>query len=471
MDTTKDDIFTVSEANRLIKNVIDVNLPPLWIEGEIANYVHHSSGHLYFSLKDENSTIRCAFFRNYNLSLTFRPKNGDKIIALGKIDVYEKTGTYQLLVRQMLPAGIGELQLKFLALKKKLEAEGLFSQIHKKELPRYPEKIGVITSATGAAFQDIKNVISRRYPHRLYLYPATVQGEAVIPELIDGIQYFNNYFPVDLIIIGRGGGSQEDLFCFNDEKLARAIFASDIPVISAVGHEIDFTIADFVADVRAPTPSAAAELAVPNKTDLLDKLKGIHNQLVSRAERYLYNNRTIINDCEKTLFHWHPRTVLFKYQQRLDEATSSFNERLRDIKDVKQTVGNISAKLQYTVEIAASGLVHKDRIMLESRAARLTGTVDKGITEIKNRINNYSEQLISLSPQKAMKRGYTIIRQEKKIISSATQLKYKESIELLLQDGKCNCTIDNIELNPNSDEPEPNICPQMPTNSSTNKNK
>lgn len=444
MDVKKEDIFSVSEVSRLVKNVIDINLPPLWIEGEIANYVHHSSGHIYFSLKDDRSTIRCAFFRNYNKSLSFKPRNGDKVLSNGKIDVYEKTGTYQLLVKNILPAGIGELQLKYLALKKKLDAEGLFSPLHKKNLPPYPEKIGVVTSATGAAFQDIRNVITRRYPHNLYLYPAAVQGEKAANELIAGLQYFNRHDRVDLIIIGRGGGSQEDLFCFNDENLAREIFSSKIPVISAVGHEIDFTIADFVADVRAPTPSAAAELAVPDKTELLAKINSYHKNMYSLTKSRMLSYRNTIGRLENKIHQWHPRNVLHKYQQRLDEAVNSFYGKMQEMAIMRQQLDSLSRKLSYGAHRVSSGAVYRKRLLLDGYKNRLINAANKNYNAAREELSLHNEHLMSLSPQLAMKRGYGIIRKEKRLVKSVSELQKNDCLEVILVDGNCQCTVDKV---------------------------
>ncbi len=444
MEINREDIFSVSEASKLVKNIIKTNLPSLWIEGEIANYVHHSSGHIYFSLKDDNSTIRVAFFRQYNLSLSFQPKNGDKVLCYGKIDVYEKTGTYQLIASNMLPGGIGELQLKFLALKEKLASEGLFSAELKKQLPPYPEKIGVITSATGAAFQDIKNVITRRFPHNLYLYPASVQGDRSIPELVAGIEYFNTTLNVDLIIIGRGGGSQEDLFCFNDERLARAVFASEIPVLSAVGHEIDFTIIDFVADVRAPTPSAAAELAVPNKADLIEKLAAYSKSLFSKAERELLLYRQAVAQHQKHLYQWHPQAVLFKYQQRLDEAKSKFATHLKDTEALRYRLDKASDKLIYAAEKGISDKVHKERLTINKLSHSLLSFTHKQVEALKSDLRNKEETLNSFSPELAMKRGYAVIRKEKMLLKSVKNISKDDKILVSLQDGCCDCTVDQV---------------------------
>ncbi len=394
----KENIFTVSEVNKHIKNVIESNIPNLFVEGEISNFTRHNSGHIYFSLKDEKCTLRCVFFKNYNLYLTFHPKTGDKVICAGKISVFEKGGSYQLNVSRMLPSGVGELQLKFEELKAKLSEEGLFDEEHKKPIPKFPESIGVVTSATGAAVQDIQNVISRRYPVKIYLYPATVQGEKAPPEIIEGIKFFNRHHPVDVLIIGRGGGSQEDLFCFNDEELARTIFASEIPIISAVGHQIDFTISDFVADLRAPTPSAAAELAVPDRIELLNNIDSLANSMKLQTQQFFFSKKLEIRELENSINSYHPQNILQNLKQRLNEA---------------------SLKLTYIL----SNLI-KDR---------------------RNKLAIVGNELKELSPYEALKRGYSLIRKDKKIINSISKLIKNEKLELVLSDGKCTAEILKIE--------------------------
>ena len=390
----KDNVFSVSEITTHLKNVIESNIPNLFVEGEISNFTHHGSGHIYFSLKDAKASLRCVFFRSYNLQLQFKPKVGDKVVCAGKLSVFERSGSYQLNVTRMLPSGIGELQLKFEELKKKLSAEGLFDEKQKKPIPKFPEKIGVVTSETGAAFQDIKNVLSRRFPCEIYLYPATVQGERAAKEVIRGIEFFNAEKPVDVIIIGRGGGSQEDLFCFNDEALARAIFTSDIPVISAVGHEIDFTISDFVADLRAPTPSAAAELAVPDKAELAEYLRSRVSRLQSLSANHIISKRLKVQNLKAKLYEFHPKLIIQNMQQRIDEATMKM-EHLSE---------NILAKY-------------------------------------KNKLNILENQLKELSPYEAMKRGYSIIQQQKKIQNSIAGLQKDDELEILFADGTCECKV------------------------------
>jgi exodeoxyribonuclease VII large subunit len=390
MKIDKDNIFTVSEVNRHIRNVVEDSIPNLFVEGEIANFTHHRSGHIYFSLKDDKSTLRCVFFKAANLSLKFQPKVGDKVICLGKISVYEKGGNYQLNVNRMLPSGIGELQLKFDELKRKLSEEGLFDNEYKKPIPEFPESVGIITSSTGAAVEDIRNVISRRFPTKIYLYPATVQGDNAAKEIMKGIDFFNTEFPVDVLIVGRGGGSQEDLFCFNDEALARKIFASRIPVISAVGHEIDFTISDFVADLRAPTPSAAAELAVPDRRELSERINNLFSSLRYTTQHYFTSKKLEIQELENALNRQHPQNILKNLQARLEKTLMKLNSATHDILQTKRS------KLEILFN-----------------------------------------ELRELSPQEALKRGYSLIRKEKKILNSINDINISDKLQLLLSDGKC----------------------------------
>lgn len=282
-------VATVAQLTEYIKNRLerDENLQYVSVKGEISNYVLHASGHMYFTLKDEESQIKAAMFRGANARLTFRPENGMKVILTGSISVYEPRGEYQIVAVQMRPEGVGDLYMQFEALKKRLAQEGLFDEAHKKPLPAYPKRIGVITSANGAAVRDIMTVAGRRCPFvQLVLYPALVQGAGTEEALVKALDYFDRS-TVDVVIIGRGGGSMEDLWGFNGERLARRIFAMQKPVISAVGHETDFTIADFVADRRAPTPSAAAEIAVPDVRTMRQYLDGVCDRVLTGAEARL----------------------------------------------------------------------------------------------------------------------------------------------------------------------------------------
>ena len=269
-------ILSVSQLNHEIKTLLESTIPVLWIEGEISNLKLHSSGHIYFSLKDKESQISAVMWRSRSAQLFFTPQDGMKVHAFGKINVFHKRGYYQFDIIKLQPAGIGELQLAYEQLKQRLQEEGIFDEEHKRQIPEFPERIGIVTSPTGAAIQDLLNILNRRFPGlEIVLGPVKVQGEGAAQEIADAVDNFNKFGKADLLIVGRGGGSLEDLWAFNEEIVARSIFRSKIPVISAVGHEVDFTISDFVSDLRAPTPSAAAELAVPDRIDLLNHVNNL----------------------------------------------------------------------------------------------------------------------------------------------------------------------------------------------------
>lgn len=343
--------MTVSELNNFIKNLFDTNrvLCAISVRGEISNFKKHSSGHLYFSLKDGDGQIRAVMFRSAAYSLKFIPENGMKVTVHGSVSVYARDGSYQIYATSMQPDGVGALYLAYEQLKARLEEEGLFSSEHKKPIPRYPERIGVITSPTGAAVRDIINVIGRRCPTAvIYLYPALVQGDGAEASLIKGLEYFNASGLVDTVIIGRGGGSIEDLWGFNGEGLARAIFASRIPVISAVGHETDFTICDFVADLRAPTPSAAAELAVPDSRELALRVSSGLDRCESMLTRYLEYAKERIGRVLSSGVLATPEGVFAAYRERLTDAMEQsvriYQGRISECSAVfKATLGKLEA--------------------------------------------------------------------------------------------------------------------------------
>ena len=296
-------VLSVLQLNEYVKGVLEEEpqLQAVAVKGEISNFIHHRSGHMYFTLKDEDSQIKAVMFKNANMRLQFRPKDGQKVVVMGSVSVYSPGGQYQLYVGAMKPDGIGDLYQAYEELKKRLSEEGLFDQIHKRPLPAFPQKIGVITSANGAAVRDIINVAGRRCPMtQLLLYPAQVQGAGTDESLIAALDYFDNRGDIDVIIIGRGGGSIEDLWGFNSERLARKIFAMNTPVISAVGHETDFTICDFVADKRAPTPSAAAEIAVPDLNVLRQRLDGMAERACGGLENGVAERMRRLSDAKAT---------------------------------------------------------------------------------------------------------------------------------------------------------------------------
>ncbi|MBQ2972031.1 MAG: exodeoxyribonuclease VII large subunit [Ruminococcus sp.] len=402
MNTTPK-ILKVSQLNFYLKSLIenDNNLRFVFLEGEISNLTdHYSSGHIYFSLKDEKSVIKAVMFSYAAKNLKFRPENGMKVILRGRVSVYEPSGQYQLYVEDMQPDGVGALSLQFEQLKEKLSKEGLFDKSHKKPLPQFPETIGVITSPTGAAVRDIFNVLSRRYKSAdIVMCPVLVQGENAAAQLTNAVKRFSENKIADVIIIGRGGGSIEDLWAFNDENLARAIYACDTPVISAVGHETDFTICDFVSDLRAPTPSAAAELAVPDSAELLLDLSSQEQYLRSIMDKKL-------SDYNNTLMQ----------QTRLLSAFSPLN-----------TIDN--------------GLK-----ALENTKSRILTIGEQFVDSNTKKLSNIASKLSALNPVSVLMRGYSFITNEnKKNITSVNDVDSGDFLSIRVFDGTINATVNSKE--------------------------
>ena len=391
-------ILTVTQLNMYVKTLLDSStvLNSVYVLGEISNFTnHYKTGHLYMSIKDESGLIKAVMFKSSAMKLNFTPENGMKVIVRGKVSLFERDGTYQIYIQAMRQAGVGELQLKYEELKEKLQKEGLFDDAHKKPLPRIPSKIAVITSPTGAAVQDIFNVLTRRFPvARVLMCPVHVQGENAAPELIQAVKRVNKLNCADVIIIGRGGGSIEDLWAFNDEQLARTIYSSNIPVISAVGHETDFTICDYVSDRRAPTPTAAAELAVPDKQELLTQLNKTNQTLMFSLKR-------IVN------------------QNKLKLETLSNKQCLKNPKF------SISVKMQ-TLDLLDNQMI-KAFLKIYSDAKALF-------------IENTSK-LNSLSPTNVLLRGYSMIYKEGEVVTSSKQLEAGERISIKMSDGDVNAEV------------------------------
>ncbi|MDH3891526.1 MAG: exodeoxyribonuclease VII large subunit [candidate division Zixibacteria bacterium] len=322
MTTTATQAYTVSAITRRIKEALESTMQGVWVEGEVSNYIHHSSGHRYLNLKDERATIKLTIWRSVGGYLKFEPENGQKVLAFGDVTVYEKGGNYQLNCRKLVPVGVGELELAFRQLHEKLEAEGLFTAERKQELPPFPQKIGVVTSPTGAAIRDIIQIARRRNNSvELIIYPAQVQGDGAEKTIAAGIEYFNSRQDIDIVITGRGGGSLEDLWPFNTELTVRAIAASKIPVISAVGHEVDTTLADLVADLRAPTPSAAAELAVWSKREMAERLDAYSRSQASQLEQMVSLARRELSSLLARPVFARPLDLIAQRQQYLDSLS------------------------------------------------------------------------------------------------------------------------------------------------------
>lgn len=389
----------ISEANSYIKRILsnDPILYNLKVKGEISNFKVHTSGNVYLSLKDETSKLNCVIFKsNYDRSLNL--DNGVKVVANGYISVYERDGSYQLYINSIEIEGIGNLYIEFNKLKEKLNKEGLFDTRYKKPIPKIPKSIGVVTSQTGAVIRDIINVIKRRYPKvNIKLYPVTVQGINSAKDICEGIEFFNTFQNVDTIIVGRGGGSIEELWSFNEEIVARAVFNSKIPIISAVGHETDFTICDFVADMRAPTPSAAAEIATPSLDDLEFKLQNIKNRMSNSL-----NNQVQLD------------------KQKLNSTFEKINNYLKS----------------YTIK---DNIIQLDKIY-----DKIAFEVENNIKDKNEKLTNMGAILHSLSPLATLDRGYSIVQIEGKVINSTSEIRVKDNIEVVLKDGNIECYIDKI---------------------------
>ncbi|HHY03951.1 MAG TPA: exodeoxyribonuclease VII large subunit [Thermoanaerobacterales bacterium] len=343
-------VLTVCEVSQIIKNLFDSNevLKKVYIKGEISNFKHHLSGHMYFTLKDDRAQIRCIMFKNYNMLLPFLPENGMKVLVLGYISVFIKAGQYQVYVEEIQPDGLGALHLAFEKLKIKLEKEGLFGQENKKEIPFLPKKIGLVTSLTGAAVRDILTVIKRRFGNvNIIITPVRVQGRGAAEEICNGISDLNRIKDIDVIIVSRGGGSIEELWSFNEEKVARAIFNSNIPVISAVGHETDYTIADFVSDKRAPTPSAAAEMVIPEKTVLKKQLTNLGLRLVNAIKSYVDIRRQKLEYIKRSPTFTRPKSLINNHRLILDHMSKILNKEMWSILyDKKSCFQSVVAKLK-----------------------------------------------------------------------------------------------------------------------------
>ena len=391
---------TVKQLNLFVKSLIegDLRLNDIYVTGEISNFKnHYASGHLYFTLKDNDAAIRCVMFRGSASKIKFNPQDGLKVILRGRVSIYEKDGQYQFYAEEMHPDGLGDISLQFEQIKERLSKEGLFDSQNKRSIPKFPKRIAVITSETGAAVQDIMNILTRRWNLcEIMLCPVSVQGENAVPEMLDALERVYSLGNCDLIIIGRGGGSIEDLWAFNSEALARKIYESPIPVISAVGHETDFTICDFVADLRAPTPSAAAELAVPDKSDILNR----------------------INNCKRSF-----KALL---TNKLQIANSRFE--------------------------ATQSTVLKNPVsaIIENRRLLIDGLQDTLLYNFKNILNQYSSRFSSdlakldaLSPLKVLARGYSVAEINGKVLSTIDDANVGDTITLKLSDGKLNCTVES----------------------------
>jgi exodeoxyribonuclease VII large subunit len=437
------DIYTISRLNREVRTVLEEVFPTIWVQGEISNLAKPASGHLYFTLKDNSAQVRCAMFKNRQSGMRFVPENGVQVLARANIGLYEGRGEYQLIIESLEPAGAGALQLAFEALKEKLSAEGLFDQEHKQELPAFPESIGIITSATGAAIRDILSILKRRYPFaNVIIYPTPVQGEGAAQKIASAIKLAEKRKECDVLILSRGGGSLEDLWSFNEEVVARAIFDIETPLVCGVGHEIDFTIADFVADHRAPTPSAAAELISPDSNDIINQMKRREEQLIRNQKQLINNYQRHIESLAKQLPH--PKQRLQELIQRTDEYSIRLKHQVeKEISKKRMTL------TQFSSRVNESNPTHKVSQQIEKLGhlqLQFKKSINRILEKAHDEVSNLSHMLDTVSPIATLERGYAIVSEQKtnKILTNTENLKNGDSLRIRLAKAEIDSTIDKI---------------------------
>ncbi|AUM64626.1 exodeoxyribonuclease VII large subunit [Brevibacillus laterosporus] len=439
------EVMSVAELNRYVKRMMegDLRLADVWVRGEISNFTHHHSGHMYFTLKDKDSRLKIVMFASYNRFLTFIPKNGTKAIVRGSISVFERDGAYQLYARELQPDGIGALFLAFEQLKEKLQQEGLFASERKRALPLFPKTIGVVTSPTGAAIRDIITTIKRRYPQaEIMLAPAIVQGVEAPASIIRAIRHINQY-QVDVMIVGRGGGSIEELWAFNDEAVARAIVASQIPIISAVGHETDYTIADFVADIRAATPTAAAELAVPHYLEWLERIKQLDHRLARALQTQLQEKRTHLQRLQQSYGLKNPLRRVEERRQRIDEVTLRLSAMVKmKVVRKREQVSHVKKRLK---QIRLERQVTERRGQVNRMESQLTQYMKQKTERSRQAWLSLVQHLDALSPLRVMQRGFSLSYKDDTLIKSVEGIEVGDQLMIRYQDGKIMTTVTDIE--------------------------
>ena len=428
-------IFTVSRLNTTVRKLLEMEMGQVWLSAEISNFSQPSSGHWYFTLKDDAAQVRCAMFRNSNRRVNFRPQNGQQVLVRASITLYEPRGDYQLIAESMLPAGDGMLQQQFEQLKQRLTAEGLFDQSHKQPLPDPARQVGVITSASGAALHDVLRILHRRDPSLpVVIYPTQVQGVDAPASIVRAIERANERAECDVLIVGRGGGSLEDLWCFNDERVARAIFASRIPIVSAVGHETDVTIADFVADLRAPTPSAAAELVSRNQVELLRQLQSQQQRLEMAMDYYLAQQQRAFTRLQHRLQQQHPQLRLARQQNTLQvlrrRLESAIQQRMRQATQQQE-------RTEQRLRLIRPELrVEKSRQQLQLWQYRLQQAMQQQLNSHKQRFGHLAAQLEGVSPLATLARGFSVTTAaDGQVVKKTKQLNPGDTLKTRLDDG------------------------------------
>ena len=437
-------VFTVTRLNSAVRMILEQDLGLVWLTGELSNLAMPSSGHWYFSLKDLGAQVRCAMFKGNNRRVTFRPQDGMQVLVQARVSLYEPRGDYQLIIESMQPAGDGVLALRFEELKRRLGAEGLFDESRKRPLPREPRAVGLITSATGAALHDMLTVLKRRAPDLpVFIYPTQVQGSAAISQIVAAIAKANQRAEVDVLIVGRGGGSLEDLWCFNEEAVARAIAHSAIPVISAVGHEVDVTISDFAADLRAPTPSAAAELVAPDNQARIQRLAHLKQRLLQAMNRQQTAARHDFILLQKRLDHQDPKRRLEQQSQRLDELSARLQQLLRQrLHQGERRLANLELRLQgkSPERLLAAG---KRRHQLAEE--RLYALIARRQDVAGHRLAMLSARLDGVSPLATLGRGYAIVRTPTgEVISRAAQVNVGQPLVTTLAEGQLRVRVEEV---------------------------
>ncbi len=421
-----DKIYAVSEVTRMIKQELESAFPLLWVEGEISNFYRHQSGHLYFTLKDERSQLRSVMFRSMAQKVPFELEDGLQLVCRGQINVYEPRGEYQLLVEVVEPKGKGALQLAFEQLREKLKKEGLFDPKFKKKLPLLPKKVGIVTSPRGAAIVDILRTIERRFARlHILIYPVRVQGEGAADEIVEGIDYLGRLPDIDAIIVGRGGGSIEDLWAFNEEKVARSIFSCSVPVISAVGHEIDFTIADFVADIRASTPSVAAEILIEKEQSFEERIKNLEKRMIHHQRYFLQEQRHQVFSLAQHRAFQNMKIKLLNLEQKVDDLETKAWNTIRDTQ--KKIAEDKSAT--FLMEEKMRGMLRRMLQHFQAQWERL------------------SAQLHNLSPLNILKKGYALCWRDggQYLIRKIDEVKKEEELTVSFYKGEFNCLVKKID--------------------------
>ncbi|MFZ9708562.1 MAG: exodeoxyribonuclease VII large subunit [Steroidobacteraceae bacterium] len=443
------DVYSVGRLNREARQLLEYGLPALWIEGEISNFTCASSGHWYFSLKDREAQVRCAMFRGRNALLRFTPANGQLVLGRARVSLYEARGEFQLLIEHLEESGVGALRREYERLKASLEAEGLFAPSLKRALPKAPSRIGVVTSPTGAALRDILNILRRRFPAAgVVIYPSAVQGKEAVPQLLAALEQANARAEIDVLIVARGGGSIEDLWAFNDERIARAIRAMPMPVVTGIGHEIDFTIADFAADLRAPTPSGAAELVVPDGASWRSQFARLEARFIASASRALRSDRDYLAGLTRRLALTHPGQRLRQGEQRLDELTQRLASALSlQLGTAQARSHGVAARLARCSPAQAVLQRLSEQRLLERR---LRESMQGALLGNRQRLALATRTLQTVSPLATLERGYAIVTraEDGRLLRRANEVRSGDLIETRLGQGRVRARVTDISEDP-----------------------